>query len=283
MLNYGFTLLDNKTFIFSSDKENIEFLNEFIKILNLEKKDKEPYKKFFFISSLPEKEKKLKKIFFKNLTIYFNNENIFCKLKSNLDYDSKILVMENIISFLSYYIILDGGFFLHSGLIQFGNKGILLAGGGGFGKSTVCKVLSSNFKVLCDDELILLPYFDKYVVHPLPTFSDYLIDLKYKKIKNNFYSNVEDYSFVSFIFILQKSKENKILPLSLNKSLIFLYNLSFQVSFLPYIKDNSFRELKKVLFSNILKTVKDIPVFLFKFNNTEESYKELKNFINEEL
>ena len=282
MLNYGFTLLNNKTFIFSSDT-NIEFLNEFVKILNLEKKDKEPYKKILFISSPPVEEKNLKKIFFKNLTIYFNEKNIFCGLKKNLDYDSKILAMENIVSFLSYYIILDGGFFLHSGLIKFYNKGFLFTGGGGFGKSTICKVLSDNFKVLCDDKLILLPYFDRYIAHPLPTFSNYLIDLKNKKIKNNFYSNIEDYSFVSCIFILQKSKENKILPLSLKEALTFLYNFSFQISFLPYIKDNSFRELKKILFSNILKTVKEIPVFLFKFNNTEESYKELENFINEKL
>ncbi|MGC9031764.1 MAG: hypothetical protein ACP5H7_03320 [Minisyncoccia bacterium] len=287
MLSYSFTLGNKKKIIFSSDEENIEFLDSFAKILSLKKEDSFDglYKKIFFISfdssgrEVNILTENYKYFLFKNFSIYLhqNSNYIFCKLKKNLDNDSKILLMERVFSILSYDIILDGGFFLHSGLVKFNNKIILLSGGGNFGKSTACSLISSFGEVLCDDMVIILPYLDKYIAHPLPTWSNYLINPIYKKrVINNFYSGIENYYIVSCAFILSKSKENKIIPLDIKEAISLLYRFAFDVSSLSFMNKSLKNDLKKKLFFNICRFSESIPISLLKFNNTINFYKELE-------
>ncbi len=69
----------------------------------------------------------------------------------------------------------SGGLPLHSALIERHGQAVLLVGDGGIGKSTCCRRLTAPWRPHSDDEvLILKDKRQKFVVHPIPTWSDYL-------------------------------------------------------------------------------------------------------------
>ena len=69
----------------------------------------------------------------------------------------------------------SGGLALHAGLIERGEKGVLLAGAACTGKSTCCRRIPKPWHVLCDEECLVVQGGQKeYLVHPFPTWSYYL-------------------------------------------------------------------------------------------------------------
>jgi len=73
-------------------------------------------------------------------------------------------------------VLTAGGAPLHAALVERDGRGCLLAGAGGSGKSTACRLLPPEWRVLCDDETIVLMTDGKAVAHPFPTWSNFLLD-----------------------------------------------------------------------------------------------------------
>jgi len=76
-----------------------------------------------------------------------------------------------------------GGLPLHGALIERDGTGVLLIGSGGTGKSTCSRRIPDPWRALADDEAIVLPAGGaergseaRYLLHPLPTWSDYLLN-----------------------------------------------------------------------------------------------------------
>ena len=67
-----------------------------------------------------------------------------------------------------------GGLAGHGALVECGGKGFILSGPSGVGKLTCCERIQSPWKVLCDDQVLILRGVDGACrAHPFPTLSNY--------------------------------------------------------------------------------------------------------------
>jgi SynChlorMet cassette protein ScmC len=87
----------------------------------------------------------------------------------NSDADKKWLPLYPVLEMA----LLAGGFPIHAALIEFDGTGVLLAGPSGVGKSTCCSRIPAPWKILCDEEtLVMMDKQGNYRAQPLPTWSE---------------------------------------------------------------------------------------------------------------
>ncbi len=69
-----------------------------------------------------------------------------------------------------------GGLPVHGAVLLHGDEAILVAASGGTGKSTFARHAAGSWRSISDDEAIILPAeVGGFKIHPMPTWSDYLL------------------------------------------------------------------------------------------------------------
>jgi SynChlorMet cassette protein ScmC len=100
---------------------------------------------------------------------------ISCSFRQNGDENLETIQLMQLCSIFALDAITRGGMLLHGALIERAEKGVILAGPGGVGKSTACDRLPDAWQVLSDDStLIVRDDFGEYWAHPWPTWSRFL-------------------------------------------------------------------------------------------------------------
>ena len=79
-------------------------------------------------------------------------------------------------------LLQSGGLPFHAAMAEFGGRAYLLTGVSGTGKSTCSRRLQGLWRSRCDDEVLVVPDgTGRYVVHPLPTWSEFLFGKRSEK------------------------------------------------------------------------------------------------------
>jgi len=212
------------------------------------------------------------------------------------DYIVEVIDMDRVTSLIFRWMLGSGCLPLHSALIEKNGVGVALCGRGGIGKSTCCKRVSSPWRTLCDDTVLVVPDLqDRYMAHPFPTWSDYIV----RQQENTW--NVQQYVPLRAIFFLERSPDgesDEVIPIDQGRASLYINHSSNQIlgrSFnvvvneedQPAEKNRTAKEhlpAKKRLFDNSCQLGKAVPAFKLKVslngNFWEVIEKSIKNGSN---
>jgi SynChlorMet cassette protein ScmC len=151
-----------------------------------------------------------------------------------------------------------GGLPFHACLAGRDGAGVLLAAPGGGGKSTCARRLPPPWKVLCDDEtLIVLDPNDRYHVHPFPTWSNFF----WKREERTW--DVQRSLPLSAVFFIKKGEKNEVIPMGNGEAAARMYQAAEQVCLRNwrYFSAEEERVEKEKLFTNACQLAQEIPAF----------------------
>jgi len=189
-----------------------------------------------------------------------DSPNIVVELTTPLSEDYGYISLRSALRFVFRQSIQRGGLPLHAALVEHQGKGVLLVGTSGTGKSTCCRRLSPPWQARCDDEVLLTLAPDgRYLAHPFPTWSDYLL----QREKNSFRSQTEDPSLLAGIFFIEQSPFDECLPVAPAKALVELITATQVVLYthLWYCDPEEARSIRGAMFTNACNLIHRVPLF----------------------
>lgn len=189
---------------------------------------------------------------------HYGSRDVFCEIGGEQGYERDIVRM-----LLAIYPIFEraqdsGGLTLHAAMLERDGIGVLLAAPGNTGKSTCCIRLGSPWRSLCDDEtLVVRDQQRRYMAHPFPTWSDYLL----KRHKRTW--NTEYHIPVSGIFFMEQAKHDEVLPIGQGEAAVSIHHSAMQMCRrrLYHLGRQDSKSLKLKLFDNACELAKVIPAF----------------------
>jgi SynChlorMet cassette protein ScmC len=169
-----------------------------------------------------------------------------------------------------------GGLPFHAALVECAGRGILLAAKGGGGKTTCCRRLPDQWKILCDDEnLVVLSKDEVYRVHPFPTWSDYIM----RRAKSTW--DVQYSVPFSGIFFIEQSENDEVIPLSVGQASVQMTRSVTQV--LGKLWNNLPREEQKAtmrdIFNNAFEMAKVVPAFRLRVSLDGRFWEEIEKVL----
>jgi SynChlorMet cassette protein ScmC len=274
---YGLFLHDGNNWWITGNDESIKIVNEFASIMKLEECLPDGLPKLILYRSnhnhslmsselnSPNLEAGWKLYNHETTYIWHNTSSgdVISEFKSSRTKIDKYTAMWLSLQPICRKNIQMGGLPFHSGLIEHEGRGILLAATGGTGKSTCCRRLPDHWRLLCDDEvLIILDNNKKYCVHPLPTWKDYILNNYTIKREENKW-DVQYSVPLSAIFFLEQSEKDEAIPIPTKKVPFFITELAFSVMDKKWINktDEEKIELVSRIFNNAFDIAKVTPAF----------------------
>ena len=169
-----------------------------------------------------------------------------------------------------------GGLPFHAALVECAGRGILLAAKGGGGKTTCSSRLPDQWKILCDDEnLVVLDENKVYRVHPFPTWNDYVM----KRSENTW--DVQYSVPFSGIFFIEQSESDEVIPLSVGQTSVQMTRSVTQV--LGRLWNNLPREEQKItmrdIFNNAFEMAKVVPAFRLRVSLDGRFWEEIEKVL----
>ena len=179
--------------------------------------------------------------------------------------EEEYVKMQQALSLVFREAIKGGGFPFHCALFDYRGKGVLLAGSGGAGKSTCCKLSQAPFQPLCDDLcLVVRERRDAFRVHPLPTWSDYL----WRRGEGTWRASLS--LPLTAVFFLEQADESEINPVGQGEASMLINALARQM-FEPSWSYGSVQEkrmLRRKLFQSAGDAARVLPAFMLRFQSS---------------
>lgn len=217
---YKLSLSDGETWGFSATESVLPWLEELRKIMHLEESDsKEIDRKIIFLAlnkdNLPPDTDEREWTIYKQGSVYriwshANKDEVFVELnKDFIDHkEIKVINMWSSLKVIYKHRINKNGGPAHAALAELNGKGILIAAGGGTGKSTCSRRFPDHWKSLSDDTaLIIRDKSDEFRVHPMPTWSDHLWSKKFSTFQTSYSVGL------NAIFFLEQASTDEVIPL----------------------------------------------------------------------
>jgi len=187
-----------------------------------------------------------------------------------------------ILSFIYYLFNSDllekGGLPLHGGLIEIDNRGVVLAGSSGAGKSTCCSRIVKSWNSICDDEVMILPEtINDYNLYPDPTWSDYFFNPDSKST----WDVQKGFPFCALFFIEQAEVDDAV-PLGQGRAAVKIYQSAMESfsRYFPYIPKNEQKEIGIKAFESSCELAKNVPCFKLRFSREGSFLKNIEYEIN---
>jgi len=288
LINYPYSkgyylhLSDGNNWWITGDADSIEYVNKFADIMRLKECLSDNFPKLIFFrvikdqiidmdnpfspgseSSIIGAVLKFHELTFINIWSNNNLHDVVCELIENKNgreefEKNKYLAMRASLKPVYLRSMRMGGLPFHAALVECAGRGILLAAKGGGGKTTCCRRLPDYWKILCDDEnLVVLDKNEVYRAHPFPTWSDYSM----KRLENTW--NVQYSVPFSGIFFIEQSESDEIIPLSVGEASVLMTRSVTQV--IGRLWNNLPREEQKAtmrdIFNNAFEMAKIVPAF----------------------
>ena len=193
-----------------------------------------------------------------NVWLQPGSGDIICELAEPCDHELELLMMSDALFPILCQVIDIGGAPLHAGLIEREGMGILLAATGGVGKSTCCRRLPMSWNVLCDDEVLIVPKRSgRFVVHPLPTWSDYIFRNSVRTC------DVQRQLPLSAVFFLRQGTFDEVTRVGRGEAAIRINHLANDICGRLWIVSDGLDQqgMKKNLFNNACDLAREIPTF----------------------
>jgi SynChlorMet cassette protein ScmC len=166
-----------------------------------------------------------------------------------------------------------GGLPFHAALLEYQGHRVVLAAPGETGKSTCSRRVPPPWRALSDDEaLVVLSPEGRYLVHPFPTWTDYL----WERAENTW--PVEDALPLAGIFFLEQAAEDDCLPLGGARAALAATGSAGQVMnrFLSWGEAGQARELRMVMFDNACALAKRVPAFRLRVSRTGRFWEKIE-------
>jgi SynChlorMet cassette protein ScmC len=169
------------------------------------------------------------------------------------------------------------GLLVHGALAEWNGQGVILAGPGGVGKTTVSKRLPSPWRSLSDDNtLIVRSSGGAYWAHPWPTWS------QYRKGDMSGSWDVQAAVKLKAIFILTQARKNEIALLPIRQAISELVDVSGQTFFIMAngMDKDAIRRINLMRFHNAVALSKRVPVYRLEISRHGRFWKEKKILIS---
>ena len=190
---------------------------------------------------------------------HHDTPDLICEMRHDEDvYEEKILSMRLSLYPIYQQVLERGGLPLHAGLAEHRGKGVLLAAPRNTGKSTSCRRLPPSWLSLCDEEALIVRHAERrYLVHPLPTWSDY-----FEKRSNRTWK-VNNHLPLTSIFLLEKSTLDEVIPLGQGEATAFVNQLALQMCYRYWadLGPTEMRSRRTQLLENICELARAVPAF----------------------
>ncbi|MFC1840214.1 SynChlorMet cassette protein ScmC [Thermodesulfobacteriota bacterium] len=171
------SLADSTSWCISAhDKNAIEIVSYLRKIMELQHPSNKHNRQLivFTNSQTSIKEKLIPPPFIKQFTGHLP-ETRFCAVDNFTNMNMLALQLMKIASIMRQESEKKMGFLIHGALAEHEGNGVILAGPGGIGKTTISNLLPEAWNSLCDDAtLIVRNQEGSYMAHPWPTWSKFM-------------------------------------------------------------------------------------------------------------
>lgn len=151
-----------------------------------------------------------------------------------------------------------GGLPVHAAMLEKEGSAVILAAGGGVGKSTCCKRAELPWQCRCDDEVLLVKSREgRFLGHPFPTWSDHLWGDSTKTW------DVQQAFPVRAIFFLRRGGTDHVEALSRARAALLLSKSSQEVVFRSAggLGPEETRRLRLKLFDSACSFAMSVPAF----------------------
>jgi SynChlorMet cassette protein ScmC len=290
---YCIHLSDGNSWWITGYEDSIKYTDLFAYIMCLKECLPEKYPKFIFFNSSDsdhlneniikstlcdsDTEWKSYKYDFGNVWYGVQSSDVIVEYKSQEpSKDDKFMAMWISLSFIYLKCLKTGALPIHGGLAEYKGKGVLFLAPGGTGKSTTCRRLPPPWKALCDDENLIIPdKNNKFLVHPFPTWSDYLWD------RGNFKWDTQQAIPLSAIFFLDRSENDEVIRLSPDKTPIYMTGSSYQVlaKIIRLMNKNEQSIIMRQAFNNAFDILKAVPIYQLKISLTGKFWENIEEVL----
>ena len=258
-------------------KEPKEWANEFLHLLGhckeqceFSKIDFSLQEKFHANSDWSERKFKTLKAWInkKSKDIVFHVQGIKDIYKRTSIFLAVLILYEKLLS--------EGALLVHSALIKKNDQGFLLAGKSGVGKSTACRRIPYPWQALSDDLTLVVPFKKGYKAYPVANMGEYLLSGRISKLKKPV--------LLKAVFLLEQSKEDRVLPIMNGKSALLLYTRTLEAfkAIIDSVPEEEKRDLYQEIFNNVCQLSLRIPAFKLFISLEGEFWKEIDKVITYE-
>ncbi|MBN1996272.1 SynChlorMet cassette protein ScmC [candidate division KSB1 bacterium] len=170
-----------------------------------------------------------------------------------------------------------GGIPVHGALIRKGNKGYILIGKSGAGKTTCCRRLPGNWMAMADDEILVVKTPDgRYYAHPFPTWSDYYLNRNLRPTWD-----VQQAVPVSALFFLQQDKTDSVHVLPAQNAVIYITDSVMEICHKFWHRADKLlqRRMRCMVLDNVCALCRGIPAFTLQTTITGEFWREIESVV----
>lgn len=181
--------------------------------------------------------------------------------------------MRDALALVYWESLRQGGLPFHAALLEYQGLGLILAGRAGVGKSTCARRVPPPWQARADDEVLVVRTPEgRYLAHPFPTWSDYLLKRGTPTYR------VEDPVPVTALCFLEQASEDELVPLKPAEAAIKAA-VSAQTAlyhFLHYCDPEDGRQLRRLIFDRACELAKRLPAFSLRVSLTGRFWEKLE-------
>ncbi len=193
-------------------------------------------------------------------------DGLECRMPPAADIDKLATDMIWLSPFLAQQVQSRGGALIHGALAEWGGCGVIFAGPGGVGKSTISRRLPSPWRSLSDDmTLIDRDANGAYWAHPWPTWSRFMWGGEGGSW------DVQRALPLRAIFILEQADRTQIEPCGAWQAAMLLQEVADQASFFAYdsLDCDCARRFRIERFNSVCAIAKQIPTAILRTSLSE--------------
>lgn len=224
---YCLELADGYGWNIVPSEETVSWAGQFARMMQLKECLDERYPKLFIARKYDLKSSNasiVRRSRFVLFHLHDRGRDITCNIGELEDHQKEFMKMWEILLPVYEDVNQKCGMVVHSALVEKNGKGVLLAAKGGVGKSTCSKRIPPPWRALCDDESLIRRDPKKgYMVHPFPTWSEYI------RKRSSPVWNVREAVPLSGIFFLQQAEKDEAVPIGQGEAALKMCELTSQI------------------------------------------------------
>ena len=204
--------------------------------------------------------------------------DLICEIVPPETTKQNFIQMREFLYWIYHHAMERGAVPFHAGLVAKNDTACILTGRSQAGKSTCCKRIPRSWRVLSDDEALVVPsQTNRYVAHPFPTWSDYINRGEERKSWP-----VETAVPLGAVFFLQQGPTDEVVPLGPGRTAVFTETLSWPEVLPPFIKwaPETVAMLRKKLFENACQLALSVPSFLLRVSLTGHFWEKMEEVLD---